>query len=47
MSIDGVLEVTKTTDRPTAICQPATFTLTTDASQAHDYVRYLECYNLL
>ena len=48
LTIDGVLEVTKTTDRPTLKCQPTLYVLDLATSSAKEgQIRYLEIYNKL
>ena len=43
--VDGVLNTTKTSDRPALKLMPSTFTLTLNGSTATTDVRYMECYN--
>lgn len=46
LGINGNLEVTKTTNRPTAACQPFLYIQSRSTAAVKDYnVRYLECYN--
>jgi len=48
LTMDGVLEVTKTTFRPTVKLQPYAFTLASGASSARSMnLRYIEAYNKL
>ena len=43
--VDGVLNTTKTSDRPALKLMPSTFTLTLNGSTATTDVRYMEAYN--
>jgi len=45
LTLDGVLEVTKTSNRPTTNMQPAFEQLANDAAAYESRIRYLECYN--
>ena len=45
MYIDGVLDVTKTTNRPGAALQPSFDVLTRDSSTNGSLTRYIEAYN--
>tara|TARA_R110002020_G_scaffold703_1_gene3457 strand:- start:3872 stop:4549 length:678 start_codon:yes stop_codon:yes gene_type:complete len=46
LGINGNLEVTKTTNRPTAACQPFLYIQSRSTAAVKDYnVRYVECFN--
>jgi hypothetical protein len=46
LGINGNIEVTKTTNRPTAACQPFLYIQSRGTAAVKDYnVRYVECYN--
>ena len=46
LGINGSLEVTKTTNRPTAACQPFLYIQSRSTAAVKDYnIRYVECFN--
>ena len=46
LGINGNLEVTKTTNRPTAACQPFLYIQSRSTAAVKDYnIRYVECFN--
>ena len=45
LTVDGVLKVTKTTNRPTVKLQPVCFVESRDATAREVRIRYMECYN--
>lgn len=44
-TLDGILEITKTTNRPTAKLQPVFFAQTRTTTAREGHIRYLEAYN--
>ena len=45
LTVDGVLKVTKTTNRPTVKLQPVCFVESRDATAREARIKYMECYN--
>ena len=45
LTVDGVLKLTKTTNRPTVKLQPVCFVESRDATAREGRIRYMECYN--